>query len=120
MKTLIPVLHPLVLVLLALCHFTTSTQAQTVSIPDPGLNAAIRDALGKLTGLLNAQDLLSLTNLVARLRKISSLQGLESASNLVSLDLKSNRLNSFPLLTQLMFHGKSFSGPVSLPNRLNL
>jgi hypothetical protein len=52
-----------------------SARAQQVSIPDPGLNAAIRAALQKPTGPLTEQDLLSLTNLNASQRNVSSLQG---------------------------------------------
>jgi len=55
-----------------------STLAQEVSIPDPGLTAAIRDALNKPSGPLTEQDLLGLTNLDARHRNIGSLQGLEA------------------------------------------
>jgi hypothetical protein len=42
-----------------------SAGAQEVTVPDPGLNAAIRDALQKPNGPLTEQDLLSLTNLSA-------------------------------------------------------
>jgi hypothetical protein len=45
--------------------FVASALAQTVSIPDAGLDSAIRDALQKPTGLLSEQDLLTLTNLNA-------------------------------------------------------
>src|SRR4029079_4095833 len=56
----------------------TPTFAQTVSIPDPGLNAAVRDALQKPSGLLTVSDLLSLTNLNASDRNVSSIDGLEA------------------------------------------
>ena len=71
--------------------------AVEVSIPDPGLNAAIRQALQKPAGTLTDQDLLSLTDLDARGRNIRSLQGLEAARNLVSLNLQSNQLSNFSL-----------------------
>src|SRR5262245_25646645 len=61
---------------LVLASFVTSVSAQEVSIPDPGLNAAIRDALQKPTGPLTVVDLLSLTNLDASDREVSSLEGL--------------------------------------------
>ena len=63
---LAPIIHvvqPLVLTLLFLTSFVASTLAQEVSIPDPGLNAAIREALQKPNGPLTEQDLLSLINL---------------------------------------------------------
>src|SRR5437660_9294842 len=77
---------------LVLFNFILSAGAQQVTIPDPGLNAAIRQALQKPTGPLTQQDLLSLSNLNAGQRNISSLQGLEVARNLSSLDLTSNHL----------------------------
>jgi formylglycine-generating enzyme required for sulfatase activity len=78
-----------------------STSAQEVSIPDPGLNAAIRDALQKPIGPLTQQDLLSLTNLDAGRRNVRSIVGLEAARNLVSLDLQSNDLTNFSLPSEL-------------------
>ena len=44
--------RPLVLTLLALSGFMGATLAQEVSIPDPGLNAAIREALQQPIGPL--------------------------------------------------------------------
>src|SRR6267154_1189145 len=86
---------------LFLASFLASALAQDVSIPDPGLNAAIREALGKPSGPLTVQDLLSLTNLNARSRNVSSIDGLEAARNLVSLDLQINHLSNISLLSAL-------------------
>src|SRR4051794_10202031 len=77
---------------LILTSFVISTAAQDVSIPDAGLNAAIRAALQKPAGPLTQQDLLSLTNLDASSRNITSLAGLEAARNLATLSLQSNHL----------------------------
>jgi formylglycine-generating enzyme required for sulfatase activity len=77
------------------------TDAQAVSIPDPGLNAAIRETLEKPAGALTPQDLLSLTNLDASRRDIRSIAGLEAARNLVWLDLQINRLTNFSLPSAL-------------------
>jgi uncharacterized repeat protein (TIGR01451 family) len=91
--------------------------AQEVTIPDLGLNAAIREALQKPTGPLTEQDLLSLTNLTAESRNISSLQGLEAAHNLSVLVLESNQLTNvaFPNgLTNLNFLDLSFNPLTSL------
>src|SRR4026209_725296 len=82
---------------LILAGFAGSILAQEVSIPDPGLNAAIREALQKPVGPLTGQDLLSLTNLNARDRNVSSITGLEAARNLAVLDLQINRLTNFSL-----------------------
>src|SRR5213594_1150328 len=86
---------------LILASFVASTHAQEVSITDPGLNAAIRETLHIPSAPLTGQDLLSLTNLDASRRNVRSIDGLEAASNLVSLDLQITRLTSFSLPTQL-------------------
>src|SRR6266478_1354387 len=86
---------------LFLASFLDSAFAQEVSIPDPGLNAAIRAALQKPFGPLTEQDLLSLTNLDASRRNVKSIVGLEAAHNLVSLELQINRLTNFALPNQL-------------------
>src|SRR5262245_57536729 len=67
---------------LLLACVITPALAQTVSIPDPGLDSAVRTALGKPTGPLTQQDLLNLTFLNAQNRSISNLAGLEAARNL--------------------------------------
>src|SRR5437899_8772848 len=92
MKTLSQILRLLVLISLM-----ATAQAQEVSIPDPGLDAAIRDALQKPAGPLTSQDLLSLTNLFAVGRRVSSLEGLEAAYNLTTLDLYHNYLTNLAL-----------------------
>ena len=68
--------------------------AQEILIPDPGLNAAIREALRKPTGPLTQQDMLSLTNLDAHRRGVRRIDGLETARNLVSLNLQINVLTN--------------------------
>jgi hypothetical protein len=60
MRIIFQITRPLVLALLAVTTFATSTLAQDVSIPDPGLNAAVREALQKPGGPLTQQDMLSL------------------------------------------------------------
>src|SRR6516225_8391981 len=74
-----------------------SVQAQEISLPDPGLNAAIRTALGKPAGPLTARDLLSLTNLNAsgQIPAVMTLEGLGTALNLVTLSLRGNQLTDF-------------------------
>jgi len=112
MKTIIEFIRPLVSILLALTGFVASTLAQEVTIPDPGLNAAVREALQKPNGPLTEQDLLSLTNLDAGFREVSSTEGLEAARNLERLFLDSNRLTNFSLpgtLTNLIELELSFN-----------
>src|SRR5260370_25955639 len=86
---------------LFLTSFLASALGHEVSIPDPGLNAAILDALGKPSGPLTVQDMLSLTNLDASRRNEKSIVGLESARNLVSLNLFINQLTNCSIPTTL-------------------
>jgi Leucine-rich repeat (LRR) protein len=90
-------IQSLALVVLVLAGLMTAGLAQEVSIPDPGLNAAIREALQKPNGPLTEQDLLSLTNLDASSRNISNVEGLEAARNLSALYLSNNELTNFTL-----------------------
>src|SRR6059036_2636498 len=101
MKTIIHVIRLFILTVLVLTSFIVSTRAQEASIPDPGLNAAIRAALRKPFGPLTEQDMLSLTNLNASRATVRSIVGLEAARNLVSLDLQINRLTNFSLPSEL-------------------
>jgi formylglycine-generating enzyme required for sulfatase activity len=87
----------LVLIALALTSFVGSTLAQEVSIPDPGLNAAIRAALQKPVGPLTEPDLLGLDLLSAGHRNITNVAGLEAARNLRILDLDANSITNFPI-----------------------
>lgn len=97
MRNTLPVTRLLALTLFAIVSLVATTMAQEVSIPDPGLNAAIREALNNPAGPLTQQELLSLTNLNARSRNVSSIAGLEAARNLISLNLPINRLTNFAL-----------------------
>ena len=83
-----------------------SARGQEVSIPDPGLNAAVRETLQKPVGPLTKQDMLGLTSLNAGNRNITNAAGLDAARNLVGLLLYSNHLTDFSLpggLTHLAF-----------------
>jgi len=82
---------------LAVTASITSVLAQEVSIPDPGLNAAIRAALQKPIGPLTESDLLGLPNLSAGGKQISSVEGLETARNLNVLDLDNNSITNFAI-----------------------
>src|SRR5262249_8373071 len=96
MRTVISVLASFLLT-----GITISPLAQDIAIPDPGLNAAIREALQKPTGPLTAADLLNLTELVASSRNIASVEGLEEARNLTTLQLQDNLLTDFVLSPNL-------------------
>lgn len=86
---------------LAVVSVITTARAQEVSIPDSGLNAAIRQALAKPSGPLTEVDMLGLTNLSAISRNITDVQGLEAAQNLISLNLDDNEITNFNILTSL-------------------
>src|SRR5262245_51869257 len=109
----------IVILLLSLTGLATLTHAQTVSIPDPGLNAVVRETLNKPVGPLTQQDMLTLTVLNAHDRNIGNLAGLETARNLNTLLLLNNHLTNFslPTLTNLVvldLSGNSLTN-VSLP-----
>jgi formylglycine-generating enzyme required for sulfatase activity len=92
--------------MLALTGIITTALAQEVSIPDPGLDAAVRTALQKPTGPLTETDLLGLTSLNAGNRNITNAAGLDAARNLGALLLYNNHLASYSLpagLTNLAF-----------------
>ena len=59
-----------IILLLVVTSFGTNATAQEVSIPDSGLDAAIRATLVKPAGPLTVQDMLSLTNLMAGSRGV--------------------------------------------------
>jgi Leucine-rich repeat (LRR) protein len=74
-----------------------------VSIPDPALEAAIRDELGLPLGFLTRGDLLRLRQLDARGKAgISDLTGLENATNLTFLDLSGNPISDITPIASLI------------------
>ena len=101
MQTTLKLVRRSALSLLLMASSSGPILAQEVSIPDSGLNAAIRDALQKPFGPLTEQDLLSLTNLDSSRRNVQSIEGLQTARNLVSLDLQLNHLTNFSLPAEL-------------------
>src|SRR5206468_2104429 len=90
-----------ILPMLMMTSFMGSALAQDVQIPDPGLNAAVRETLQKPNGPLTQQDLLGLTSLVATSRNITNLLGLAAARNLTNLDLQSNHLANLTFINGL-------------------
>lgn len=123
MKNIFRPIQSCAVIAVALASSVTPVLAQTVSIPDPGLNAAIRTALRIPVAPLTVQDLLTLTNLDASLRNVRITTGLESASNLVSLDLRINVLTNFPIpatFTKLSVLDVSFNPlrSISIPGSL--
>ncbi len=71
-----------------------------VIFPDPNLETAVREAIGKPTGDILSTDLQTLTSLDISSRGISDLTGLEQCGNLASLDLSGNQISDIsPLLS---------------------
>ena len=75
--------------------------AAEVSIPDPNLEAAIREAIGKPTGPITEEDLQGITSLDASERGIEDLTGLEYCTNLQDLNLPFNQIADITPLSGL-------------------
>jgi Leucine-rich repeat (LRR) protein len=69
--------------------------------PDPNLEAAIREAIGKPTGDIYPSDLVGLTSLDASERSIANLTGLEYCGSLTYLDLYHNQITDISPLAGL-------------------
>ncbi|MEG0448855.1 MAG: NPCBM/NEW2 domain-containing protein [Lysinibacillus sp.] len=77
--------------------------SQVISIPDTSLSTFIKQSLG-ITGEITLGDLHNLTNLSAaatRTERITSLEGLQYAKNLVTLDITGNEVTDFSPLQGL-------------------
>ena len=73
-----------------------------VSIPDVNLRAAVEAALGKPAGaLITAADMARLTQIVADGANISSLTGLEAATNLERIEFRHNAISNLSPLEGL-------------------
>ena len=83
--------------------FPLTTPAQTVTVPDAGLRAAISEALDKAPGTtITATEMATLEHLDAVDRGIRDLRGLEAATNLRSLELRHNLISDLSPLTRLI------------------
>ncbi|MDE0397705.1 MAG: leucine-rich repeat domain-containing protein [Candidatus Poribacteria bacterium] len=78
------------------------TPTGTVRIPDPGLRAAIAEALNKAPAdTITAAEMATLQELFAGDKNISDLTGLEFAKNLIELSLQDNPLSNLSPLASL-------------------
>ena len=76
---------------------------EVVSIPDPNLAAAIREALALApTENITQLDMLGLVGLDANDRQVTRLTGLEHATNLRGLNLRGNQISDISSLTKLI------------------
>ncbi len=95
-------LYILFSVLIVIIGLNGIANAQEVSIPDPNLAAAVRNALGLPQETPITQQLMQkLTILNAQKAQISNLTGLEHATNLEILNLKSNQISDISALADL-------------------
>jgi len=83
-------------------NFEEEGEERSVHFPDPNLEAAIREAIGKATGDIYASDLQRLTHLDARERGIADLTGLEYCTNLTHLYLLQNEISDVSPLSNLV------------------
>ena len=79
-----------------------AAQAADVIIPDPNLEAALLEALGKQMPPVTDDDLSRMVRFEAPERQIADLTGLEHATQLQELDLKANLLTDISVLAQLV------------------
>jgi len=75
--------------------------ADVVNFPDPGLEAAVREAISKPTGVIYDTDLVGLMGLNARVRSISDLAGIEYCTDLTYLYLWDNQITDISALSGL-------------------
>ncbi len=73
-----------------------------VYFPDPNLDAAIRGAISKPTGVIRHSDLQDLTTLDANFRGIVELEGLQYCTNLSWVDLGYNQITDISALAGLV------------------
>ena len=97
-----------------------------VNFPDPGLEAAIRGAVGRVTGDILDSDLLGLIHLFADNQSIANLEGIQHCADLKSLILFNNQIvDIIPLselvnLTSLILDNNQIVDIISLSGLINL
>lgn len=80
---------------------SAADQLQQIVFSDPNLEAVVRDAVGKRSGLLTVEDALRLKRLDASECQISDLSGIERLQNLEYLNLRGNNIADLTPLAQL-------------------
>lgn len=78
-----------------------SYEKSQVRFNDANMEAAVREAINKLSGDILASDVLELTNLDASKRNISDLSGIDQCHNLEVLHLEGNKIEDLSPLTKL-------------------
>ena len=77
------------------------SSADVINFPDPGLEAAIRNALEKPTGDIHDADLIGLTSLKADAHGVVNLEGIQHCVNLTNLFLAANEIVDISPLSDL-------------------
>jgi internalin A len=90
-----------VLLIISMNLPVTEVNAGRLDIPDPNLEAALRDALNKPVGEISDTDLEFVIRLNAGGREIVDITGLQHCDNLVYLDLSDNRIVDISVLSGL-------------------
>ena len=94
--------YTFMLCMMSFLMFPLITQAQTVNIPDANLRKAINEALGKAPNArITANEMATLRELHAGSMNIRNLTGLETAVNLVDLNLHNNSISDISPITGL-------------------
>jgi len=70
-----------------------------VNVPDPALNAMLRDILGKPTGSITLYDIRNLQYLYSSGKGITNLDGLQAAINVGYADLSNNRIHDGSIIS---------------------
>ena len=106
---------------------TERIPGESVHIPDPNLRSAIAEVFGKdPEALITAEEMATLTYLVAEAMDIQNLEGLQFATNLEELRLRGNSLSDLsPLsglttLKEIEISGESLSDLSPLADLVNL
>ena len=81
---------------------TMTAVPSTSLFQDPGLEEAVRMALGKSVGDINQTELESLTLLNASHMEISDITGIEILNNLITLRLSHNAINDISPISELL------------------
>ena len=95
--------------------------AESVTFTDTKLEAAIREAINKPEGPIQRSDLESLTTLIAELKRIQNLAGLEYCVYLRELNLCDNQISDIsPLASLPRLHKLTISNNPLSPASLDI
>jgi len=75
--------------------------AENINFPDPGLETAVREAIGRLSGDISSSQLEDLEMLDASGREIANLEGIQYCTSLIELTLMDNAIADLTPLSEL-------------------